>query len=111
MCCVLIDEIHMFDAKDIERLSAVLNLLNIGDLFISLLPGSWSCQPLPNSASVISHANNITVVQGICGVCHRCTQRSVRKSGHGAQIQVGKALFEPQCYACAGGHPNPVFKE
>ncbi len=103
-CCILIDEIHLFQDHHLSRLAKVLESLNIEQLYISLLPGSFKQNILPNVAQVLCHINNMLVISGTCVKCSKKTIRSgkiINFADTKNDIQIGKGYFNAICYQCS----------
>lgn len=101
---VLIDEVHTFDSHDLIRLKNLLHGVP-AELFVSMLPSSFSENILPNTKYLISRANLVISIEANCHLCGGKTSMSdwVKtkeiKSLHD-EIIVGKSLFQSYCSKC-----------
>lgn len=101
---LLVDEIHCFTAHEIGALASLLlkraREHPTSELFVSMLPGSYTQDPLPNTRHVISNATNIITIPAPCKHCHKQTMHSMSlapQRADGRQIIIGKRLFVAQC--------------
>lgn len=100
---ILIDEIHCFRPRELVYICK--HVPKSARLYISMLPGSFSQDPLPNTAQLVSNATDIIILPGICQDCGQDTMHSQKmnakdQSSH-QQIVIGKSLFVAKCRQCS----------
>lgn len=107
--CVLVDEIHLFGAKELYALCNFLELIEPRQLFISVLPGSFNQEPFGGSADVLARADLIVCVPGQCVLCGSHSFRSTKLTSERASagdILVGKQKFGTLCFECCQNPDN-----
>lgn len=101
---IFIDEIHLFTIEHLKHLDQMLNRLEPTNLFIGMLPGSYTQDPLPNTFNLVARAHNIILTNSICVVC-ACPTTQSRRVDHedqeSSQLIVGKILFATMCSKCS----------
>lgn len=112
---ILIDEIHCFSPDEMDVMAARLQAeAPQAELFISMLPGSYTQDPLPNTYNLLACADRVLALDGACIGCARPTSRSHKleqqqqpseesgtaAAGAESQIIVGKKKFNALCARC-----------
>ena len=98
---ILIDEIHCFGPDELATIKK--HIPQAARLFISMLPGSFSQDPLPNTAQLVSNATDIIILPGTCLSCGQNTMHSQKVKeavDDRRQIIIGKSLFVAKCRQC-----------
>lgn len=105
---IFVDEIHLFSPSNLSQLTLLIEQLQPQNLFISMLPGSYTQDPLPNTFNLVAKAHNIIVMTSVCCECKCPTTHSRRinnpateeEEAAGKQIIIGKKLFVTMCKNC-----------
>jgi thymidine kinase len=99
---VLIDEIHLFTDRQLQEVLKVLRKVPSHNLFITMIPGSYTQDPLPNTHYLLACANSGNFIHGKCGH-HAQTLRSgirIEQPSDKRQIIIGKKNFDAVCFDC-----------
>jgi thymidine kinase len=98
---ICVDEIHFFDEIHLNLLDEFLRKFKKIDLYFTMISQSHMNTLLNNTIELLSNANDIKIIKGICDICTKKTIQSVclelsNKNTH----LCGKSLFSARCKNC-----------